>query len=789
MVVPPLIVSARDRFRAHLRVPIYRNGYALTLNTALASVFGLLFWILAAHTYTTAAVGLSSVLINTMGVLSNVSQLNLVNVLNRFVPVAHKQTARFILAAYAVSGVVAFVVGLVFILGSSIWADELSFLGSSPLLIVWFCGAAAAWSIFALEDGALIGLRQVLWVPLENVLFSLLKILLLVAFALVMPRLGIFAAWTVAALVLIFPVNLLIFRRLIPAHVQVSPPQAPIRVKQIAHFAAGDYFGSLISNITQALIPLIIIQHSGPSAAAFYFLAWTVASPLTLMTQNNGMALVAEAAAHPDKLGVYSWRVFVQTARLLVPVVAVVIVAAPYVLTLFGNEYASEAVALLRLLTLAAIPTIITSLYISVARVQERTRRVLLVRLATNLPMLLLSVFLLDTQGIAAIGLAWVVSQSVVAAVLLVTELGPLWSIPMRPPVWLYAVSGLRVVQRQWQQRRAVADALAVMPDLLRALPLQPDATPAGWSVQRVVQAVNDVTVVMVGPTDQPRAVVKLPQSQVGLQSVLREQTILTELHADARLETWHTLAPVPIADGTVSGQPYAVISMLPGVTTQTLLADTATRQRVQRNAARAIMDLHQRTAEAVTVDDDLFHRWVGQPLTALRATRGGQMSAALVDSATCKLETILRAALVGRTVAYGWMHGDYVAENILCTPDGSRITGIVDWELSDPCGLPMLDIAFLLLTTRRHVSGDELAAVITTLLNEGAWAAHEQDILDHAQRQLPGDPLDFRAAILLCWLRHVATNLSKSVRYTHHSFWITRNVEAILRYIDDSGS
>jgi hypothetical protein len=68
----------------------------------------------------------------------------------------------------------------------------------------------------------------------------------------------------------------------------------------------------------------------------------------------------------------------------------------------------------------------------------------------------------------------------------------------------------------------------------------------------------------------------------------------------------------------------------------------------------------------------------------------------------------------------------------------------------------------------RSHLHGEE-------------WTPHEQALLAAAQAALPGDEIGMRALLLLCWLRHIAANLTKSTRYAGHGLWMKRNVEAVL--------
>ena len=48
--------------RDRLRSPLHRNGYALVASSAVTSVLGLAYWIVAARAYSTEAVGVCAAL-------------------------------------------------------------------------------------------------------------------------------------------------------------------------------------------------------------------------------------------------------------------------------------------------------------------------------------------------------------------------------------------------------------------------------------------------------------------------------------------------------------------------------------------------------------------------------------------------------------------------------------------------------------------------------------------------------------------------------------------------------
>ena len=414
-----------NRFLVHLRTPLYRNGYALIFNAASTSTLGLLYWALAARYYTTEAVGLNSAAIATMTFLASVARLYLDGVLIRFLPRAGATAGHLIRYAYFIGGMAAAVVGMVFILGLNLWAPALGFLRASPVLAIGFVLATIASCIFVQQDGALIGLRQAKWVPVENTLFALAKLLLLVALARRLPDYGIFASWATPLLVSLLPVNLLIFRKLLPQYVRKGDePEAGIGAPQIIRYAGGLYAGYLLASASSRLLPLVVLQVAGSSAAAFFTLPWLMVNSLQLVIHSMMGSLIVEASRDQTQLVKYSRKAFAQTARLLIPVVALLLIAAPYLLHLFGKSYASEATLLLRLLSLGTLPQIVIDLYLSRARVQRLVGGVFAVHASLFVMILTLSYFFLSAFGITGVGVAWLISQMIVATVLFSSRLG-----------------------------------------------------------------------------------------------------------------------------------------------------------------------------------------------------------------------------------------------------------------------------------------------------------------------------------------------------------------------------
>lgn len=133
------------RLVAHARLPLFRNGYALMVSAATTSGLGVVYWMLATRSYSAEVVGMNSAIISAMLLVSGIAQLSLLSVMARFLPRAGQAAGRLVATAYALTLTVAAVAGLAFVVEINTWAPALAFLGSSPLVALWFTLATMMW--------------------------------------------------------------------------------------------------------------------------------------------------------------------------------------------------------------------------------------------------------------------------------------------------------------------------------------------------------------------------------------------------------------------------------------------------------------------------------------------------------------------------------------------------------------------------------------------------------------------------------------------------------------------
>jgi|SRR5579859_898231 len=423
--------TVKERIISHVRLPLFRNGYLLTLSSAGSAGFGLVFWALAAHYYPAETIGVQSAVLSAMMLLAGFAVLGLNNVLIRYLQGAGQTVSRLIGLTYAISAAASVAISLAFLSVAAIWFPTLRFLISNGGWLLAFVIATAAWCVFSLQDFALTGLRQTQWIPLENLLFSFVKIILLVVFAGLPAGLGIFAAWNIPVALSLVPVNWLIFRRIVPEYIRArSSTDSPPRARQIAAYAAGNYLGSLFSIASVNLLPILVVTLDGAKGNAYFYLPWIIVNGLQLLALNMTTSLTVEATVDQAQLVAYCRHVLVHVTRLLVPAVIMILIGAPYILRVFGPDYATEGTQVLRWLALATVPNLIVLLGISLARVENRAGVVAIIQGAQAMLGLGLAAVFIGLWGLAGVGMAWLVSQLVVAVLVWWITLRPVFAAP-----------------------------------------------------------------------------------------------------------------------------------------------------------------------------------------------------------------------------------------------------------------------------------------------------------------------------------------------------------------------
>ncbi len=400
--------------RKDLADPLFRNAYALMVNTGTNGLLGLAYWLLAARRYPVADVGRATAAWSAMSLLAGFTALNLIGALTRFIPQSGQRTRALVLRTYAVSAMASVAISIPFLFTVSHWGLSYAQLGGATAGL-FFTLCVVIWGIFTLQDGVLTGLRSAIWVPVENGLFGIVKIALLVALASRFPHTGIYVSWMLPVAISLPLVNTLIFQRLVPRHARLTADRQPPTGRQIGRFLAGDYTGALCVLASTTLVPVLVAVHIAPGMYAYFYIAWVIGATLDLFAVNMATSLTVEGAFDAATLAVNCRAALRRAMLILLPLAGGVALLAPWALGLFGAGYSAHGAPILELLAVATLPRSVTEIYLGALRAQSRTSLIALIQGVRCVLILGLALVLTRLLGIVGAGVAVLASQVLVA--------------------------------------------------------------------------------------------------------------------------------------------------------------------------------------------------------------------------------------------------------------------------------------------------------------------------------------------------------------------------------------
>lgn len=382
---------------------LIQNAIALMISSGGSAIVGVVFWIVAARIFTAAQLGKTTAEIAAMVLLSTLAQLSFGSIFERFLPVAGELTHGFVKRAYIISTSFGLILAMIYLaLGF-----EHSFLPPSLGWRLLFVASVVLWTVFALQDSVLIGLRASRWVAVENIAFGVAKLALLPACFALSASGGMFIAWTAPVVPAIIAVSWYLFRRRIPEHAAkgVSTESLP-SARRLVILASAQYATLLSSIFLPSLVTLIVIQRLGPVANAHYYLPSMISTNLGLFCWGIVRSFLVEASSERHELRRHANSAIRALAVVLIPGVILGYIFAPNYLRLFGDAYATQGTALMRMLLISLLGSTVMSFYSAFAWLDERVWWMTLRTTASSVIYIIMVYALIGHIGINSIGVA-----------------------------------------------------------------------------------------------------------------------------------------------------------------------------------------------------------------------------------------------------------------------------------------------------------------------------------------------------------------------------------------------
>ncbi len=338
--------------------PMVHNSLYLILTSGLQASLGFVFWIIAARLFSTNETGLASSLISATIFLSMMALMGLNVSYGRFLPTATNRDS-FITGGFAVVTISGLAAGAIYVLAAPTIAPKLAFVEQRLPLAIGFIVFTSAASLNLLTDSIFIGSYKAGYVALTDGAIAgtakIAALFMLVGFGAV----GLYTASTTGLAAAALASVLLIAWRL---GWRPRIQQSLTVLKPLARFSTANYLSSLLTFIPQTVVPIVILDRLGASAAAFFYVAYQVAS----LAQSPIYAIQGSTLAEGSRPGANLGLLVKRSVRLMLiiclPVAAVVIIGAHWILLMFGTRYSIHGTFVLIVLAASALPMSVLSL-------------------------------------------------------------------------------------------------------------------------------------------------------------------------------------------------------------------------------------------------------------------------------------------------------------------------------------------------------------------------------------------------------------------------------------------
>jgi O-antigen/teichoic acid export membrane protein len=412
------VVAPRDaapRLIGRLRSDsLLRNSLYIMGITIVNSVFGYLFWILAARSRSAHDVGLAAALITAVTLLSILSSKGiggtLVQMLGRCAP--GRPWSLVLNAGLLAGALCGALAGAIAVLALPAWSGKFAILLRNPVCGATFVLGVVMWNLADLTDAACVAERAAGRSLARNAAAAILKVASLLA---CMPlawsgTLGVFGA-SMLGCAAGTCVGLILVRRLGRGYATVFRGVVGQARRMLSSAVANHLI--IVSAVGPTyLLPALVTARLSATDNAYFYTTWMVCGVFFLISPAVAAALFAEAAHTAQPLG----DTLASAARiitvLLAPTMVGAVVGGHAILSIFGTEYARHGLPLLIVLVISAVPDAITNLYVAALRARNRLREAATLNMGMAVLTLLLAWFLLPALGIAGAGWAWLIAQT-----------------------------------------------------------------------------------------------------------------------------------------------------------------------------------------------------------------------------------------------------------------------------------------------------------------------------------------------------------------------------------------
>lgn len=403
---------------------LLRNSAAIAVASNLTAGLGYLFWMACARGVTSSEVGTTATVVSTMQLVGLLATGGLVPLLTRTLSTAN--LAEFCGLSGTALVLVAILASAGGTLASLVLPSSVRAIIGTPALVGILGTGSVGSALLLLVSAMLVGVRRADFSLLGNGAASLSRlalIVILLGFGTLSASVGtrsiptILLVW-LASFAISVALSLGLVIRAVPGfRCQVGRGW----LTRLGRDMGWEHLTTFAGQLPPFLLPVLAARRLPANQVGYLYMVLMVGTAFYSVAAAISTALLADCADQPERLRAQLRRALGLTGAVVVVAVVVTCPLAPWLLGLFGADYRRYGSTLLILLVLASLPDAVTSVAVSVLRLQRRLAQAAALSMVTAIIFLLGSWFAFPNLGITSAGWSQLVSQSLgMTAVLLV---------------------------------------------------------------------------------------------------------------------------------------------------------------------------------------------------------------------------------------------------------------------------------------------------------------------------------------------------------------------------------
>lgn len=387
-----------------LRDSFFNNSIYIMLSSLVSAALGLIFWIVAARTYSEEDIGIATAIIASATLIVTISRLGLDQSLIRFLPAGARSS--IFTTVIVTTSVVSLVIGTVFVAGVEFFSPDLGVVKDMVLVFLTFIAIS---SMISIISNVFIAMRGAKYSLLQNVILGsrLVFILPLALLGIV----GIITSFLIAYVLALVICAVILAK----CGLRLEKMDRSF-LKRSWDFSAGNYISVLLISIPTTVLPILVLNQLGSVDTAVYYIVFSLASILFMVPSACGTSLFVEGS-HGGDMKAMARKSLIASYCILVPAIAAIFLLGDRLLGVVGPVYADHGFELLELMALSSFFVVLFQKDISVCQVRMNLRGLVILGLLNCVLLLSLSYALMEAMGLVGIGVAWIIGYGICAAV------------------------------------------------------------------------------------------------------------------------------------------------------------------------------------------------------------------------------------------------------------------------------------------------------------------------------------------------------------------------------------